>query len=124
MNVHLFYLSLHLKIKYSSFKNRRMKLSDYGFIMIDPSYTKEQKTSLSSNAFKTTICCVQDIDMACASAQQLVADGVQLIELCGAFKGDMPEQVIKAIDGKVPVGHIAYSASEREKLMDFFKKTK
>ncbi len=76
-----------------------MKLSDYGFIMIDPS-----------------------IEMACKSAKELVADGVQLIELCGAFKGDMPEQVIKAIDGKVPVGHMSYSEEEREKLMAFLKK--
>ncbi len=99
-----------------------MKLSNYGFIMIDPSYTKEEKTSLSSDIFKTTVCCVQDIEMACKSAQQLVADGVQLIELCGAFKGDMPEQVIKAIDGKVPVGHMAYSEEERKKLTDFLNK--
>lgn len=99
-----------------------MKLSDYGFIMIDPSYKKEEKAVLSSGIFKTTVCCVQDIDMACALAKQLVADGVQLIELCGAFKGDMPKQVIKAIDGKVPVGHMAYSEKEHEKLMAFFKK--
>ncbi len=90
--------------------------------MIDPSYKKEEKEVLSSEIFKTTVCCVQDIEMACESAKQLVADGVQLIELCGAFKGDMPDQVINAIDGKVPVGHMEYTSEERKKLMDFFKK--
>ncbi len=70
---------------------------------------------------KILVCCVQDIEMACESAKQLVADGVQLIELCGAFKGHMPEQVIKAIDEKVPVGHMEYTPEERKKLMDFFK---
>ncbi len=99
-----------------------MKLSDYGFIMIDPSYKKEEKAVLSSEIFKTTVCCVQDIEMACESAKKLVADGVQLIEVCGAFKGDMPDQVIKAIGGKVPVGHIEYTPEERKKLIDFFKK--
>ncbi len=99
-----------------------MQLSNYGFIMIDPSYTKEEKTSLSSDVFKTTVCCVQDITMACKSAKTLVAEGIQLIEVCGAFKGDMPEQVIEAIGGKVPVGHVVYSDEERKKLMEFFKK--
>ncbi len=99
-----------------------MKLSNYGFIMIDSSYKKEEKAVLSSEIFKTTVCCVQDIEMACESAKQLVADGVQLIELCGAFKGDMPDQVIKAIDGKVPVGHMEYTLEERKKLTEFFKK--
>ncbi len=96
-----------------------MKLSNYGFIMIDPSYTKEEKASLSSDVFKTTICCVQDIKMACESAKTLVNEGVQLIELCGAFKTGMPEQVIEAIEGKVPVGHMAYSEEERKKLVAF-----
>ncbi len=99
-----------------------MKLSNYGFIMIDPSYTKEEKTSLSSDVFKTTVCCVQDIEMACESAKILVSEGVQLIELCGAFKKGMPEQVIEAIEGKVPVGHMEYTEEERKKLTEFFKK--
>ncbi len=99
-----------------------MKLSNYGFIMIDPSYKKEEKAVLNSDIFKTTVYCVKDIDVACKSAKRLVADGVQLIELCGAFKGDMPEQIIKAVDGKIPVGCMAYSEKEREKLMAFFKK--
>ncbi|MBS9780246.1 MAG: hypothetical protein KGV51_06430 [Moraxellaceae bacterium] len=99
-----------------------MKLSNYGFIMIDGSYTEEQKTTLSSDAFSTTICCVQDIEMACKSAKQLVADGIQIIELCGAFQGDMPAQVIEAIDGQVPVGHMEYSEAENVKLQAFFAK--
>ncbi len=99
-----------------------MKLSNYAFIMIDGSYTEEQTTTLSSDVFSTTVCCVQDIDMACESAKRLVADGIQLIELCGAFKSDMPEQVSKAIGGQVPVGHIEYSEEERKKLVAFFKK--
>ncbi len=99
-----------------------MKLSNYGFIMIDPSYKKEEKTSLSSDVFKTTVCCVQDIEMACKSAKTLVSEGVQLIELCGAFKKGMPEQVIEAIGGQVPVGHMAYSEEERKKLTDFLNK--
>ncbi len=99
-----------------------MKLSNYGFIMIDPSYKKEEKAVLSSDIFKTTVYCVQDIEMACESAKKLISDDVQLIELCGAFKADMPDQIIKAINGKVPVGHMEYTPEQRKKLTEFFKK--
>lgn len=98
-----------------------MKLSNYGFIMIDGSYEKEEKTSLSSGKFTTTVCCVKDIDMACKSAKVLVSEGIQLIELCGAFNGDMPLRVIEAIEGKVPVGHMEYSEEEMDKLKAFFQ---
>lgn len=99
-----------------------MKLSNYGFIMIDESYEEEQRTSLSSAKFKTTISCVKDIDAACKAAKEFVSEGIEVIELCGAFVGDMPEKVIEAVEGKVPVGNMQYSKNEMSKLMEFFQK--
>lgn len=98
-----------------------MKFSNYGFIMIDPSYTEEQSTELKANGFTTTIFCVQDIDMACESAKKLAAKEVQLIELCGAFKDDMVTKVIESVEGKVPVGNMTMRNEEREKFMAILK---
>lgn len=99
-----------------------MKFSNYGFIMIDPSYTQEQQASLKAGDFTTTVYCVQDIAMACESARKLAAIGVHLIELCGAFKEDMVSQVIEAVKGKVPVGNMTMRAEERDKFMAFLQK--
>ncbi len=99
-----------------------MKLSNYGFIAIDKSYKEVEKAELNSSAFKTTVYCVGTIEQACEVAQKLVADNVQVIELCGAFKGDMPKEIIKAVDGKVPVGNMSYSETELPKLMAFLQK--
>lgn len=96
-----------------------MKLSKYGFIMRDPSFSEIQSSELSSAEFSMTVYAVGDIDSACSVAKELAANGAQLIELCGAFKPDMVQQVIDAIEGKIPVGHMAYSDAELKKLMSF-----
>jgi hypothetical protein len=43
-----------------------------------------------------------------AAARQLVAEGVELIELCGAFAGPGLAAVLDAVEGKVPVGAVFY----------------
>ncbi len=99
-----------------------MKLSKYAFIMRDPSYSEPKSAQIDSPAFAITVYAVGTVEQACDVAKQLVADGIQLIELCGAFKGTMIDEVIKAIDGKVPVGHMEYSEEEAMKLQAFFAK--
>ncbi len=99
-----------------------MKLSKYAFIMRDPSYTEPQMAQVDSPAFAMTVYAVGTVEQACDVAKSLVADGIQLIELCGAFKGTMIDDVIKAVDGRVPVGHMEYSEAERVKLQAFFAK--
>ena len=41
-------------------------------------------------------------------ARQLVADGVELIELCGGFGGAGLGSVISAVDNRVPVGAVFF----------------
>lgn len=36
-------------------------------------------------------------------------DGVELIELCGGFSAPDASRVIEAVDGRVPVGHVAFA---------------
>lgn len=98
-----------------------MKFSKYGFIMIDPAYTQEQTAELKAEGFSTTVYCVQDIEMACKSAKKLAEKEVHLIELCGAFRPAMVDQVIEAVDGKIAVGNISMREGERAKFMDLLK---
>jgi predicted polyphosphate/ATP-dependent NAD kinase len=43
-----------------------------------------------------------------ALARQLVADGVELIELCGGFGGAGLGAVVAAVDNQVPVGAVFF----------------
>ena len=98
-----------------------MKLTKYAFLMIGDGYTPAQITTLDSGAFATTVICVENINMACEEAKKLLPQGIQLIELCGAFKGDMVDAVITAVEGKIPVGNMGMRDEERSKFMSFIK---
>lgn len=98
-----------------------MKLTKYAFMMIGEGYTPAQVTTLDSGSFSTTVVCIENIEMACEEAKKLVPQGIQLIELCGAFKGDMIDAVINAVDGQIPVGNMGMRDEERAKFISFIQ---
>ncbi|WCE29324.1 DUF6506 family protein [Vibrio sp. SCSIO 43137] len=98
-----------------------MKLTKYAFLMIGEGYKPAQLSTLDSGAFSTTIICVENIDMACEEAKKLIEQGIELIELCGAFKGEMIDDVINAVEGKIPVGNMGMREVERDKFMKFIR---
>jgi len=56
-----------------------------------------------------------DIDAACEKAAELVDQGIKLLELCGAFGEEGCRKIIKAIDGRIPVGYLTFFPEEQEK---------
>lgn len=94
-----------------------MALRNYVFMMIGKGYRPPQVATLQSEFFRTTVICVEDIDMACEEAAKLKGGDTQLIELCGAFKGEMVDKIIDAVDGTIGVGNMSMRDSERAKLM-------
>lgn len=99
-----------------------MKLTKYAFLMIGEGYTPAQQATLNSSSFSTTIICVENIEMACNEAKRLIDKDIQLIELCGAFKGSMIDDIINAVNGKIPVGNMGMKDEERNKFMTFIKR--
>jgi len=55
-----------------------------------------------------------------AVARQLVADGVQLIELCGGFAGAGLASVVSAVNNRVPVGAVFFGVEASAGLNRIF----
>ena len=70
--------------------------------------------------FSTTIVCVSSLEQAIAVAQELVQQGVQLIELCGGFTPEQTSAIHDSIERQVPVGIVRYSFEEQQKLALLF----
>ena len=51
---------------------------------------------------------VQKPEQGIPAAKDMVAEGIQLIELCGGFSPVWAGRIIEAIDCAVPVGVVAY----------------
>ena len=77
---------------------------EYGFISITRGLENMDRLALFSEECNTQIMLVNDLDMACHAAKELVEKGVSFIELCSWFDAERTQTVIDAIDGKVPVG--------------------
>ncbi|MEU4543137.1 DUF6506 family protein [Nonomuraea dietziae] len=50
----------------------------------------------------------------------MVADGAQLVELCGAFGPVWTARVIEAVGGAVPVGAVGYGPEAVDQLHAIF----
>jgi 2-keto-3-deoxy-6-phosphogluconate aldolase len=51
---------------------------------------------------------VADIQEACAAARELYSDGIDCIELCGAFGADGAKEIVKVTENKIPVGYVTH----------------
>jgi predicted polyphosphate/ATP-dependent NAD kinase len=67
---------------------------------------------------------VSDVSDAPAVARQLVADGVELIELCGGFGGAGLGLVTSAVKNRVPVGAVFFGVDASAGLNRIFPDAK
>ncbi|WP_052665067.1 DUF6506 family protein [Nitriliruptor alkaliphilus] len=58
---------------------------------------------------RTLLIPIPDPSVAPQVAEQLVADGVRLIELCGGFGAVDAAAVTSAVGDRVPVGHVTFA---------------
>jgi hypothetical protein len=99
-----------------------MALSKFGFIVtgaqLDPA---QHRNVMQSPAFEMVSVGVSSPSQALAVAQQMVREGVQLIELCGGFGPKWTAQVQEAIAHRVPVGSVGYGPETIDGMHALFK---
>ncbi|WP_028021588.1 DUF6506 family protein [Enterovibrio calviensis] len=92
-------------------------ISRYGFIIKSPDYQQEQHQSvIESPLFRTEILGVSSDDQALGAAQKLIANGAQVVELCGGFGQESAEKIIAKLDSDIPIGYVQFSEQEMKKL--------
>lgn len=93
-----------------------MALERFGFIVTGDDFVQEQGTG----TFRMTVVGVSHPEKGIAAARQMVADGIQLIELCGGFSPVWAGRIIEAIDYAVPVGVVAYGPESIDAMHRLF----
>lgn len=85
-------------------------------------YTLDDVSEARRTDIMGTLVCVGIPNVADAPevARELVADGVELIELCGGFGGAGLASVTSAVSGRVPVGAVFYSVDASAGLQRLF----
>ncbi len=96
------------------------ELKNYGYIILGNDYdAKQHHAKISSPNFNSTVICTETVSQAIDIAQQMVNDGIEVIELCGGFGQSGAFQIVNAINCKVPVGFVSFAGYEHDKLTDF-----
>ena len=98
-----------------------MALQRFGFIVKGAGYDPDRHIArIESSQTMTTVIGISAPEQALMVATQMVADGVQLIELCGGFGPIWTARVIEAIGGAVPVGSVGYGPESIAQMHELF----
>lgn len=93
-----------------------MALTKFGFIVTGDAFVQYQGTQ----AFSMKVVGVTHARDGVAAAKEMIAEGIQLIELCGGFSPVWAGKIIEAIDYAVPVGVVAYGPESIDAMYRLF----
>lgn len=79
-------------------------MSEYGIIIKMNGVESIEEVSLKCDDCNTTALFVKDQWQGEAAAKQLAEQGIDFIELCSWFDRERTEDIINAVNGKVPIG--------------------
>lgn len=98
-----------------------MALTHWGFLYVADGCDPARDVSVvDTGSCRTVLVGIGHLEQAPAVAARLAADGVQLIELCGAFGPVGTAAVIEAVGGRVPVGAVGYGAEAIDQVHAIF----
>ena len=98
-----------------------MKFKRFAYIFLMPGFSEEEHTAEMSHhefGFKTVGIDIADRSKVLPLAKTLVAEGYQMIELCGGFGPEWIFKVREAIQDAIPVGGVFYGPEARKPLVD------
>ncbi len=95
-----------------------MALTKFGFIVTGDNFVQYQGTP----TFSMKVVGVSQPSEGIAAAKEMVAEGIQLIELCGGFSPVWAGKIIEAIGYAVPVGVVAYGPESIDAMFHLFAK--
>jgi hypothetical protein len=93
-----------------------MALRKFGFIVTGDNFEQYQGT----DNFNMKVVGVSHPEQGIIEAKKMVAEGIQLIELCGGFGPVWAGKIIEAIDYAVPVGVVAYGPESIDSMFKLF----
>lgn len=99
-----------------------MALSKFGFIVTGKELEPERhRVVMQSPSFTMIAVGVSRAEQGIDVAKQMVAEGVQLIELCGGFGPVWTGKIIDGIGRAVPVGSVGYGPESIDQMYALFK---
>jgi hypothetical protein len=107
-------------------RSEKMALRYWAYIFISPGFDAKKNVVTSESAdcrFKAIGIDKRNKEQVVDIAKQLVAEGVQMIELCGGFGPLWITKISEAIQHQVPIGGVFYGPEARKPMLDLLSET-
>lgn len=120
-SAHTEILSKQKKIIHEKETHAMMKFNNFAYIFLGPGLDPKQNRSVIKTDYLTFTAIGIDFhhkEQVIHVAKEVIANGAQMIELCGGFGPLWIAKVSEAIHNKVPVGSVAYGPEARKPLLD------
>lgn len=96
-------------------------MKKFAVIQMGPTYTPEEhRATFQLPNMAVYIRTVRNFAEATACVQELAADGVGCIELCGAFGPAQTRELIECTGGKIAIGYGTHFPEQTEMFNAFF----
>ncbi len=102
-----------------------MAIKKWAFIYQSPGFNSKVNVAKSMSESCEVIFVGIDVSLnedVLEIAKNLVAEGVQFIELCGGFGSLWVAKISEAIENKIPVGSVFYSPESYNKILEIVTK--
>ncbi|MEG0785051.1 MAG: DUF6506 family protein [Christensenella sp.] len=95
----------------------------FAFLLMGEHYDPSQHCAKFETEKQTTyIYTVKNIKEAYAKIDDLAANGVGAIELCGAFGEETAHKIIEMTNGKIAIGFVTHFPQQDAVFAEFFQK--
>ena len=101
-----------------------MALHNWAYIYLSPGFDPDKNVVVTESEncrFTAVGIDFKDKAKVVELAKRLVADGAQMIELCGGFGPVWIAKVTEALGDSVPVGGVAYGPEWRRPMLDILE---
>lgn len=93
---------------------------NYAYLIMGKYDAKKDRAEIGNG--KAQLIGVSSVDEACEVAKEILGNGVDCVELCGAFGPNGAKKVVEATGNKFPIGYITHLAEQDELYKEIFSK--
>ena len=91
----------------------------FAFLIMDKTFDSKTDKAFIHNG-TSQIIGVSNIEEACEIAKKLKNEGIDCIELCGAFKEEGARKIIEATENKIAVGFVVHLEEQNDIYKELF----
>lgn len=96
-------------------------MKKYAMMLMNPLFQPQEDTAyFRTGNIENYILTVRNEEEALEKVEELVKEGIGVLEVCGAFGQEMAHKMRQVSQGKLCIGYVVYEPDQMEQLENFW----